>query len=79
MKMEKQIFHSRGGEKTMAKSIYNRNTFKIKTKSNKNSHKFLNGAYYAELEVTIWTGGKQKTEIIQIFRNCIGTVNAIRL
>jgi hypothetical protein len=63
----------------MAKSIFNRNAFKIKTKANKNTTKYLDGGYYAELEVTIWEGGEPKTETIQIFRSCIGTVNVIRL
>ena len=67
-----------GGEK-MVKNIFNKNAFKIKTKANNSAIKYLDGGYYAELEVTVWEGGEPKTETIQIFRDCIGMVKAIRL
>jgi len=63
----------------MAKNIFNKNAFKIKTKSNNRCIKYLDGGYYAELEITVWEGGEPKTETIQIFRDCTGKVKAIQL
>lgn len=63
----------------MRKSISNKNAFKIHAKTNKNMNKYLDGGYYVEVEVTTWTEGQPVMETIQIFRDCIGTVKAIRL
>lgn len=55
------------------KSIFNKNAFKIKTKTD-HAVKFLDGGWEVELIVDVWESGDKVTKHFTIMRDCIGHI-----